>query len=59
MQPAIVICLPMASDFFMEPSPVIAVSPNNETEHATVEVTIEVARSFNKGTRDLNLARFR
>jgi len=38
----------MASDFFMEKSPVIAVSPNNETEHATVEVTIEVARSFNK-----------
>jgi hypothetical protein len=30
--------LPMASDFFMEKSPVIAISPNNETEHASISM---------------------
>ena len=46
IQPVIVICLPMASDFFIEKSPVIAISPNNETEHASISMVIQYMPIF-------------
>jgi len=46
IQPPIVICLPMASDFFVEESPVIAASPSNETEHASISMVIQYMPIF-------------
>jgi hypothetical protein len=46
MQPVIAIRLPMASDFFMEKSPVMAVCPNNETEHARISMVIQYMPIF-------------
>src|ERR1700733_834347 len=46
MQPIIVIGLPTASDFFMEKSRVIAVWPNNETEHASISMVIQYMPIF-------------